>query len=385
MSKLARMAPNLNVAQESDVIIMGGGIIGCSIALRLAQARVQVTVLDRGEPGAEASSAAAGMLAPQGEVTDPDDFFELCAASRDLYPSFVAEIEELSGQQVGYRHDGTLMVAISDEERNELDHIYKGQTAHGLALEKLSAKDVHSRVAGLSLNIQSGLFIPGDHWVDNERLVKALAQACLKLGVKFMKGREVTRIDAQNGRVQSVEAGNHSSPENYSAAHFILAAGCWSSGLMKPLGISVPVKPCRGQMIEFEAPTDLPLTVRAGHHYFVPRAGRGIIAGTTSEYVGFEKEVTGEGLRSILEGLERMAPMVKNLHFRRAWAGLRPDTADHLPIFGYGELENLAFATGHFRNGILLAPVTAQLISELILTGSTSHPIDAYRPTRFAA
>jgi len=384
MGTLARMAPNLNVVQESDVIIIGGGIIGCSIALRLAQARVQVTVLDRGEPGIEASSAAAGMLAPQGEVTDPDDFFELCAASRDLYPSFVAEIEELSGQKVGYRRDGTLMVAISDEERNELDHIYKGQTAHGLALEKLSAKEVHHRAAGLSANIQSGLFIPGDHSVDNERLVKALVEACRRLGVKFLKGCGVTKLNAENGRVQSVEAGNQSSAENHSSAHFVLAAGCWSSGLMKPLGIPIPVEPCRGQMIEFESPNDLPLTVRAGHHYFVPRAGRRIVAGTTGEYVGFEKEVTGEGLRSILEGLERMAPMVKNLHFRRAWAGLRPDTADHLPIFGYGELENLAFATGHFRNGILLAPITARLISELILTGSTSQPIEAYRPTRFA-
>ena len=379
------MAPNLNVSQESDVVIIGGGIIGCSIALRLAQARVRVTVLDRGEPGAEASSAAAGMLAPQGEVTEPDDFFELCAASRDLYPSFVAEIEEMSGQKVGYRRDGTLMVAISDGERNELDQIYKGQTAHGLALERLSAQDVNSRVAGLSPDIQSGLFIPGDHWVDNERLVKALVETCRRLGVRFLKGCGVTKFNTANGRAQSVGVGNESSVEDYSAAHFVLAAGCWSGHLMKSLGISIPVVPCRGQMIEFEAPADMPITVRAGHHYFVPRAGRRIVAGTTGEYVGFEKEVTGEGLRSILAGLERMAPMVKNLHFRRAWAGLRPDTADHLPIFGYGGLENLALATGHFRNGILLAPITARLISELILTGSTSQPIEAYRPTRFAA
>lgn len=366
-----------------DVIIIGGGIIGCSIALRLAQAHMNVCVLDRGEPGAEASSAAAGMIAPQGEIAEPDEFFEFCAASRDLYPSYVAGIEELSGQAVGYRRDGTLLVAISDAERDELDHIYKGQAAHGLALEKLSPQTVHSRVAGFSPNIQSGLFIPGDHWVDNERLMKALVEACRRLGVKFLKGSGVTRINARAGRVQSVEAHNHSGAENYSAAHFVLAAGCRSGDLMAPLGISLPVKPCRGQMIEFEAPSDLPLTVRAGHHYFVPRSSRRIIAGTTAEYVGFEKEVTGEGLRSILEGLERIAPLVKNLHFRRAWAGLRPDTPDHLPILGFGELENLVFATGHFRNGILLAPVTGQLISELVLTGSTSRPIGAYQLRRF--
>ena len=383
MSKLDGMPPDSSKTQTSDVVIIGGGIIGCSIALRLAQAHMKVCVLDRGEPGAEASSAAAGMIAPQGEIAEPDEFFEFCAASRDLYSSYVAGIEELSGQAVGYRRDGTLLVAFSDAERDELDHIYKGQAAHGLALEKLSPQAVHSRVAGFSPNIQSGLFIPGDHWVDNERLMKALVEACRRLGVKFLKGSGVTRINAQAGRVQSVEAHNHSSAENYSAAHYVLAAGCWSGDLMAPLGISLPVKPCRGQMIEFEAPSDLPLTVRAGHHYFVPRAARRIIAGTTAEYVGFEKEVTGEGLRSILEGLERIAPLVKSLHFRRAWAGLRPDTPDHLPILGFGELENLVFATGHFRNGILLAPVTGQLISELVLTGSTSRPIGAYQLTRF--
>ncbi len=370
--------------QQSDVVIIGGGIIGCSTALRLAQARMRVTVLDRGEPGAEASSAAAGMIAPQGEVAEPDQFFELCAASRDLYPSFIAETEELSGQAVGYRHDGTLIVSVSDAEAQELDHVYSGQTAHGLKLEKLTPSAVRSRLSGLSPEVRTGLFVPGDHWVDNERLTRALVTGCRKLGVKFVNGSGVRKIHASGGRVQSAEAGTNSSAEHFSAGHFVLAAGCWSGDLTAALGDSIPTSPCRGQMIEFETPSEIPITVRAGHHYFVPREGRRVVAGTTGEYVGFKKEVTAGGLRSILEGLERMAPMVKDFRFVRAWAGLRPDTADHLPILGYGHLENLAFATGHFRNGILLAPITAQLISELILTGSTSRPIDAYRPTRFA-
>ena len=370
----------------SDVVIIGGGIIGCSIALRLAQTRVRVCVLDRGEPGAEASSAAAGMIAPQGEIEEPNEFFELCAASRDLYPRFVAEVEELSGQTVGYRRDGTLLVAINDEEKNALARIYEGQTAHGLSLEKLSAEAVHGRVAGLSPKINCGLFIPNDHLVDNTRLAPALVEACRRSGVMFHNGQGVTKINAHRNRVQSVETGSKSGAgqSHFSAGHFVLAAGCWSRQLVAPLRISLPVEPCRGQMMEFEAPTELPLAVRAGHHYLVPRSPRRILAGTTSEYVGFEKEVTGEGLRSILEGVSRIAPLVKNLSFRRAWAGLRPDTPDHLPILGFGELENLVFAAGHFRNGILLAPVTGQLISELVLTGSTSRPIEAYRPARFA-
>jgi glycine/D-amino acid oxidase-like deaminating enzyme len=137
-------------------------------------------------------------------------------------------------------------------------------------------------------------------------------------------------------------------------------------------------------MIEFECSTDLPVVIRLGHHYLVPRPPGRVLAGTTSEHVGYEKAVTGEGLRSILEGAARLSPLVKDFRLRRAWAGLRPDTADHLPVLGYGELENLIFATGHFRNGILLAPLTAQLISELLLTRSTSKPLEAYRPARLA-
>jgi glycine oxidase len=387
MSKLADMPPDIRNAQSSDVVIIGGGIIGCSIALRLAQARMKVCVLDRGEPGAEASSAAAGMIAPQGEIAEPDEFFQLCADSRDLYPRFVAEIEELSGQAVGYRRDGTLLVAIDDEERNTLGRIYQGQSAYGLELEKLSAEAAHGLVPGLSPKINCGLFIRGDHLVDNVRLAQALVEACRRVGVMFQNGCGVTKINVHHGRVQSVETGTSSGEvhSHFSGGHFVLSTGCWSGELVAPLCISLPVEPCRGQMMEFETPAELPLAVRAGHHYLVPRSPHGILAGTTSEYVGFEKEVTGEGLRSILEGVSRIAPLVKNLKFRRAWAGLRPDTPDHLPVLGFGELENLVIATGHFRNGILLAPVTGKLISELILTGSTSRPIEAYQPTRFSS
>ena len=381
------MPDNSSASHTADVLIIGGGLIGCSIALRLARAGLRVSVLDRGEPGGEASAAAAGMLAPHGETVEPDAFFELCVASRDLYPQFVAEVEDLSGQCVGYRRDGTLLVSLDEEGEKELDHVHHTQQQAGYQLERLSSAEAARRLAGLSPRIRGGLFVPGDHWVDNQRLTTAVIAACRRLGVTLCGERPVTKLNVGSGRVESVEAGYGQKADpgsRFSAGQVVLAAGCWSRELVAPLGIMLPMEPCRGQMLEFDAPAELPLVLRSGIHYLVPRSPQQVLVGTTAEYVGYEKAVTGEGLRSILEGAMRLFPGARDFRLRRAWAGLRPDTADHLPVLGRGEIENLIFATGHFRNGILLTPITAQLISELVLGNSPSRPLDAYRPTRFA-
>ncbi len=380
------MPDGSSTSHTADVLIIGGGLIGCSIALRLAQVGQRVCVLDRGDPGAEASAAAAGMLAPHGETVEPDAFFELRVASRDLYPQFVAEVEELSGQSVGYRRDGTLLLSLDEEGEKELRHIHRTQQGAGFQLERLSPAAVSRRLTGISPEVRIGLFVPGDHWVDNERLTTAVIAACRKIGVTLCGGRPVTRLNVHSGRVESVEAGYGPTAEpgaRFSAGQVIVAAGCWSRELVAPLGIMLPMEPCRGQMLEFDAPAELPFVLRSGIHYLVPRSPRRVLAGTTAEYVGYEKAVTGEGLRSILEGVIRLFRGAKDFRLRRAWAGLRPDTADHLPILGRGEIENLVYATGHFRNGILLAPITAQLVSEIVLGKSPSRPLDAYRPTRF--
>ncbi len=381
------MAHTLNSAKTADVVIVGGGIIGSAIALRLAQSGAKVSVIDRAEPGSEASGAAAGMIAPQGEMLEPDAFFELCRTSRDLYPDFVAEIESLSGESVHYRRDGTLLVAIDAHECDELEHIYTNQTRLGLPLERLTGEMAARRVAGLSPQIKVALLVAGDHWLDNERLARALVKAGEKTGVEFHWRSTATAFQVKNDRLESVQAADNrdGSSLTFSASKFVLAAGCWSKALAARLGLSLEMEPCHGQMTEFETRDVLPCVVRAGIHYLVPRNGRTVVAGTTAEYIGYEKAVTAEGLESIIRGVSRIAPMIKKAAFRRAWSGLRPDTKDHYPILGYGELNNLAFATGHFRNGILLTPVTAQLISELLLTGSSSFPLEAYSPRRFGA
>ena len=367
-------------SSTADVLIIGGGIIGCSIGWRLAQAGMKVTVLDRSEPGGEASSAAAGMLAPVSEMVEPREFSELCVTGRDLYPRFAAEVEEASGHHVGYRSDGSLLVALETEQQDELAKVHRVQTAQGFTLHPVGAAEIQEHHPGLSAEIRSGLFVPGDHWVDNERLMRALLVACRRAGVRFEAGHSVERFQTQGDHIKNVAAANGSV---FTAATYVMASGCWSGQLAGKLGIHAPLIPCGGQMIELDAGRDFPVVVRAGIHYLVPRPERRVLLGTTAEYTGFEKAVTPQGLLSILQGVTRLAPVVSDFRFLRAWAGLRPDTADHLPMLGYGEINNLVFATGHFRNGILLAPVTAEIVADLILKGITSRAIAAYRPSRF--
>ncbi len=362
----------------SDVLIIGGGIIGCSIAWRLAQAGAKVTVLDRGEPGREASWAAAGMLAPVGEQVEPMVFSDLCIASRGLYPRFAQEIEESAGQSVGYRRDGSLLVALDEKQEEELRQIYRTQVAHGYKLQPLTRAEVLGRAPQLSPEIRSGLFVPDDHWIDNQRLMSALLKACEHAGVKVQAGCPARELSTERGRVQCIVT-QDGLP--YFADKFVLAAGCWSGEVVG--WPNSPLIPCAGQMMELEVCRDFPFVVRAGMHYLVPRPELHMLLGTTAEYRGFEKAVTARGLCSILEEALRLAPQVAECRFLRAWCGLRPDTPDHLPLLGYGEAENLIFATGHFRNGILLAPVTAEIVTDLVLTGKTSRPLEAYRPTRF--
>jgi glycine oxidase len=380
------MAHSLDSSKKADVLIVGGGIIGSAIALRLARSGTSVTVIDRGQPCSEASGAAAGMIAPQGEMIEPESFSEFCTASRDLYPELAAEVEELAGESVHYRNDGTLLVAIDGEECAELEHVYRTQTQRGLPLERLADDNILKRLPGLSPCIELALFVPGDHWVDNERLTRGLIKAGERSGATYHWNCAVTGFNIQGDQVESVRVlpQGSTAETTLSAERVVLAAGCWSGQLAEMFGVSLPIVPCHGEMIEFETSSELPYVVRAGIHYVVPRGSQTALAGTTAQWGSFEKVVTAGGLQSIIQGVTRILPIAKDFRFRRAWAGLRPDTRDHLPILGFGKLRNLIFATGHFRNGILLAPITAEVIAELILAGTPSYSLDLYSPERFA-
>jgi len=365
-------------SSHPDAIVIGGGLIGSSIALRLAQAGLRVSVLDRGEPGAEASSAAAGMIAPQGEKPGFEPFAELCWASHALYHQFVAEIEQLSGQETGYRQGGTLLAALDEDQARELDEIAAAQARPGAGVERLSPAAAGRRLPGPSPAILSALFLPADQWLDNERLTAGVIEAARRAGVAFLR-QEAVGLEVREGRMISVATPQ----ERLSAAEFILAAGCWSGALAATAGLEIPTVPCRGQMLEFELESDLPQVLRAGHHYLVPRGRGRVIVGTTAEYAGFEKAVTAGGLGSVLQAALRLAPFLAEGRFVRAWAGLRPDTADHLPVLGRSGIKGLTLATGHFRNGILLAPITARLIADLVVSGAGAPMLDPFRAERF--
>ncbi len=361
-------------------------MIGSAIAWRLAEAGSSVCVLERGDLGAETSSAAAGMLAPQGELVEPPAFAELCFHSLALYPKFLSEIESLTGKDLGFRRDGTMLVGIEEAECHELEEIYEVQTGRGLRLERLSGEEVRRRAPGLAPAIQMGLWVEGDCWLNNEFLMQGVVKACCRRGVELRAHSEVTRLEVRNGRVEALEyRSDEGKTVALSAGHYVLAAGAWSAPLAASAGIHAPVAPCRGQMMEFETPPELSCVVRCGHHYLVPRSAGHIVVGTTAEFNQPDKDVTAGGLLSILEGVMRFAPLVKELRFRRAWAGLRPDTPDHLPLLGYGPVANLVFATGHFRNGILLAPATAEVVVDLVRKGSSAMTLEPFTPTRFAA
>lgn len=362
-------------SSHPDAVVIGGGLIGSSIALRLAQAGVQVTVFDRGLAGREASSAAAGMIAPESEKTGPPEFDQLCRLSHSIYPQFAAEIESLSGQPVNYRREGTLLLALDEHQAVELDEI-----APDAGVEHLDSAAARRRVPGLAAEIRRAVFVPGDHWVNNERLSQAVIEAARRQGVIFRENTPVRGIRVGHDRVEGIE----SDRGPVAAREVILAAGCWSATLAATAGVEISMRPCRGQMLEFELDSSLPMVVRAGHSYLVPREDNVVVVGTTAEYAGFEAAVTAAGISEVLRAALRLVPSLAGGRFRRTWAGLRPDTADHLPVLGCCGIKGLTLATGHFRNGILLAPVTARLIADLVTGGATPPLLEPFRAERFA-
>ncbi|HEX8705922.1 MAG TPA: glycine oxidase ThiO [Myxococcaceae bacterium] len=365
----------------TDVIIVGGGVMGCGIALRLRQAGVNVTVLERSIPGAEASSAAAGILAPQFEAEGPGPFLELCLRSRALYAPLATELRELTGVDIAYLPCGVLKAAFSEGDVHHLEATATWQHALGLRVELLDGKQARELEPHLSPSALAALRFPDDHQVDNRLLVRALSMAVARVGATFRSGY-VRGVIEENGRAVGVDLDG----ELLRADAVVIAAGSWS-GLVQGAALDPRVvRPARGQMVQLQ--TRLPLTTHiltSEKGYLVPRTDGRLIAGSTMEFAGFDKQVTAEGLARILAMALELCPALGAAPITETWAGFRPYTEDRLPILGPGPLSGLFLATGHFRNGILLAPLTAKLVTQCLLGERPSVDLMPFRYDRFSA
>jgi glycine oxidase len=348
---------------RADVVVVGAGVQGCGVALRLAQAGRKVLVLERAIPGAEASSAAGGILSPGVEAENPGPFYDLCAASLARYPAFAAEVERLSGVNVGYRGGGTLEVAFDGDHAAVLAGRAEQLQRAGIPVRVLDDAEARALEPGLSPACRGALHFDGEASLDPRALGRALSIAAHRAGAAFLTG-QVLEILHEGGRAAGVlhEAGR------IDADAVVLAAGSWSL-LVKGHGLPAgAVRPVRGQIAVVDTrPPLLSRVIFSGRGYVVPRADGRILCGSTMEDAGFEKAVTAGGLRRVLDIALEIAPGLERAPVLETWSNFRPASPDGEPVLGAGAVPGLFYATGHTRNGILLLPVTADAVSAAVL------------------
>ncbi len=372
-------------SETADVAIIGGGVIGLAVARALALRGLHnLLLLERSSLGAESSSAAAGMLAPQAEANRPHEFFHLTCQSRDLYPAFAAALLEETGIDIELDTTGTLYLAFTEHDQDELEARYEWQTKGGLAVEKLSLDSVTKLEPAIGEGVRAALRFPRDTQVENRRLISALAAANERLGVRMETRTDVMSLKVERGRVAGIET-----TRGFVATdRVVIAGGAWSS-LLGAANTALPnlrIKPVRGQMLCFEAnPQIARHVIYSPRGYIVPRRDGRLLAGSTTEHAGFEKCVTAAGVQAILSAALEISPRIASLPMSDSWAGLRPRAAYTLPVLGHcAEITGVFYATCHYRNGILLAPVTGELIAGAIVDQVFPAALNIFSPDRFS-
>jgi glycine oxidase len=370
--------------EKPTVLIIGAGVVGLGIGWRLAQRGAAVTLFDRAEAGSGASHAAAGMLAVCAEAEPGEEhLIALGRLSQALWPDFAAEVEELSGRSIDLRREGTLVVALTADDQARIQHHLEFQRSLGLPVEWISAREARRREPHLA-SIAGAVWSPEDGQVDNRKLVAALKVACVRAGADIHEHQEVRRILTVGERAAGVELADRS---QHHADIVVLAAGAWSrsiEGLPPPL--RPPVRPVKGQMIALQMDPAAPLlrhVIRAPNVYLVPRLDGRLVLGATVEEKGFDPALTAGGILALLEPAWRTVPAIEELTIAEMWVGHRPGSRDDAPILGYGPVEGLVYATGHHRNGILLAPVTAEAVDVLVRGGKLDPAVVPFGWDRF--
>jgi glycine oxidase len=363
------------------VAVIGGGIIGCATAGELARRGCRVTLLERASPGAEASSAAAGLLAPRGPSPEPGPFHRLAIESWRLYPEVVAELRQLTGVDVEHMTAGTIYPLRTPREISAAREQRSWPGADELGLEVVEGSELRALEPALSKEVAAALLVRGDRWVNNQRLVTAYAAAAAARGVEVRTGAEVTRILVDGGRARGVQVDG----ETLRADAVLLAAGAWSGSLAAAIGLPLPVAPVRGQMLAVSnVPPLLAHAVHADDVYVVPRPSGELLIGATVEHAGFVRAVTPDGLGALIAAGVGLVPEVGRRPVTRSWCGFRPWVPDGQPVLGpCRDIGGLYVATAHYRNGILLAPITAALMARCIVNGETPASITPFLPARF--
>ncbi|MFI0167388.1 glycine oxidase ThiO [Streptomyces sp. NPDC017095] len=377
-------------SRTSDVLVIGGGIIGLVTAWRAAQRGLATAVVDPA-PGGGAAQVAAGMLAAVTELHYGEEtLLGLNLESARRYPEFAAELTALTGQDLGYRRCGTLAVALDADDRAHLRELHALQQRCGLAAQWLSGRECRRLEPMLAPGVRGGLRVDGDHQIDPRRLAAALVAACERTGVVFHRDR-AERLDVVADRAAGVTTADGT---GLRAEQVVLAAGSLSGRLAGvPRELSPPVRPVKGQVLRLTVPPRyapfLSRTVRAvvrgGHVYLVPRENGELVVGATSEELGWDTTVTAGGVYELLRDAHELVPGITELPLTETRAGLRPGSPDNAPLLGPSGLAGLLLATGHHRNGVLLTPVTGDVLAHTLTTGELPEEARPFTPRRFGA
>jgi glycine oxidase len=375
--------------RTSDVLVVGGGIIGLVTAWRAAQRGFATAVVDP-EPGGGAAQVAAGMLAAVTELHYGEQtLLALNLASAQRYPDFVAELTDLTGLGLGYRRCGTLAVALDADDRAHLRELHALQHRSGLDSEWLSGRECRRLEPMLAPGVRGGLRVDGDHQIDPRRLTRALVAACERAGVAFHR-TWAERLTVGQDRATGVVTREG---EALGADQVVLAGGSLSGRLAGvPDDVLPPVRPVKGQVLRLTVPERyapfLSRTVRAvvrgSHVYLVPRENGELVVGATSEELGWDTTVTAGGVYELLRDAHELVPGITELPLTETRAGLRPGSPDNAPLLGPTDLPGLLLATGHYRNGVLLTPVTGDALAHALSTGELPDEARPFTPKRFA-
>ncbi|MFJ8633526.1 glycine oxidase ThiO [Streptomyces sp. NPDC093568] len=376
--------------RTSDVLVVGGGIIGLVTAWRAAQRGFTTAVVDP-EPGGGAAQVAAGMLAAVTELHYGEQtLLGLNLASARRYPDFAAELTDLTGHDLGYRRCGTLAVALDADDRAHLRELHALQHRSGLDSEWLSGRECRRLEPMLAPGVRGGLRVDGDHQIDPRRLAGALVAACERAGVVFHRSW-AERLDVVRDRAAGVTTTDGT---ELGADQVVLAGGSLSGRLAGvPDEVLPPVRPVKGQVLRLTVPRRyapfLSRTVRAvvrgSHVYLVPRENGELVVGATSEEQGWDTTVTAGGVYELLRDAHELVPGITELPLTETRAGLRPGSPDNAPLLGPTELAGLSLATGHYRNGVLLTPVTGDVMAHVLATGELPQEARDFTPRRFTA